>query len=114
MKEETRDVITEIKQKQYLDKIYAGKVREFDDYFKPTNLIEVRVKRYRYEGKNYSQFVAAPEEYKPLPTAKKLAVYNDMSKYKLEKDRIDKTVLVGSINELRCVNGLMNFLNLRV
>ena len=92
MKEETKDVITEIKQKQYLDKIYAGKVREFDDYFKPTNLIEVRVKKYKYEGKNYSQFVAAPEEYKPLPTAKQLAVYNDMSKYKLDKDRIDKII----------------------
>lgn len=92
MKEETRDVITEIKQKQYLDKIYAGKVREFDNYFTPTNKIEVRVKKYKYGRTNYSEFVDAPEEYKPLPTAKQLAVYNDMSKYKLEKNRIDKII----------------------
>ena len=92
MKEETRDIIVELKQKKHLDEIYAGKVREFDNYFTPTNKIEVRVKKYRYEGKNYSQFVDAPEEYVPLPTAKQLAVNNDMSKYKLEKNRIDKII----------------------
>ena len=87
MKEETKDIITELKQKKYLDDIYAAKVREFDDYFKPTNLIEVRVKKYKYGRTNYSEFVDAPAEYKPLPTAKQLAVSNDMSKYKLNKDR---------------------------
>jgi len=87
MKEETKDIITELKQKKYLDDIYAAKVREFDNYFTPTNKIEVRVKKYKYGRTNYSEFVDAPAEYKPLPTAKQLAVSNDMSKYKLNKDR---------------------------
>ena len=87
MKDETKDIITELKQKKYLDDIYAAKVREFDNYFTPTNKIEVRVKKYKYGRTNYSEFVDAHEEYKPLPTAKQLAVSNDMSKYKLNKDR---------------------------
>ena len=92
MKEATKDIIAELKQKKHLDQIYAGKVREFDTYFTPTNKIEIRVKKYKYEGKNYSAFVDAPEEYVPLPTAKQLAVYNDMSVYKLKKDRIDRII----------------------
>tara|TARA_R100000234_G_C4854440_1_gene116567 strand:- start:83 stop:373 length:291 start_codon:yes stop_codon:yes gene_type:complete len=91
MKDETKYLIEEMKQKQRLDEIYKSRIIEFDDYFTYSGKEEMRVKKFKADAKNYSAIVDSDVVNSlTVPTMKlqTTAIYNDMSKYKLKKKRI--------------------------
>ena len=92
MKEETRYIIQEAKQKAVIDDMMKERIIEFDTYFKDSGKIEKQTKRF-YDGRTgYSDFFDKPEDYVPSPTAKQLQIKNDMSKYKFNEDQKEKII----------------------
>ena len=71
-------MIAELKQKKELDKLYKQNTIELNDYFAYSGKIEIKGK-----------FVKPNDDY---IYKEKIIIKNDMSKYKLEKDRIDKII----------------------
>ena len=91
MKDETKYLIEEMKQKQRLDEIYKSRIIEFDDYFTNSGKEEMRIKKFKENVKNYSALVDSDVVNSlavPTMKLKTTAIYNDMSKYKLKKKRI--------------------------
>tara|TARA_R100001463_G_scaffold6026_2_gene20007 strand:- start:419 stop:691 length:273 start_codon:yes stop_codon:yes gene_type:complete len=88
MKAETKYFIEELERRQHLEELYNQTYIEFDTYFKYSGKEEIRVRTYKYEDKNYSKIVKAPEEYVEPPTFLTIQEENDMTKYKLKKDRV--------------------------
>ena len=91
MKDETKYLIEEMKQKQRLDEIYKSRIIEFDDYFTNSGKEEMRIKKFKEDVKNYSALVDSDVVNSlavPTMQLKTTAIYNDMSKYKLKKKRI--------------------------
>ena len=92
MREETRYIIQEAKQKALIDDMIKERTIEFDKYFKDSGKIEKQTKRF-YDGRTgYSAFFDKPEDYVPLPTARQLQIKNDMSKYKFNEDQKEKII----------------------
>jgi len=92
MREETKYIIQEAKQKACIDDIMKERLIEFDTYFKDSGKVEKQTKRF-YDGRTgYSALVDKPEEYVPLPTPKQLQIKNDMSKYKFNEDQNEKLI----------------------
>tara|TARA_R100000742_G_C4275052_1_gene95314 strand:+ start:152 stop:424 length:273 start_codon:yes stop_codon:yes gene_type:complete len=88
MKEETKYFIEELERRQHLEELYNQTYIEFDTYFKDSGKIEVKARNYSYDDTNYSKIVKAPEEYVEPPTLLTIKEENDMTKYKLKKDRV--------------------------
>tara|TARA_R100001463_G_scaffold13104_3_gene35140 strand:- start:514 stop:783 length:270 start_codon:yes stop_codon:yes gene_type:complete len=89
MKEETRYLIEEAKQNARIDEIIKERVVEFDGFFKYSGKTEEQTKRFWQGQTGYSGFFDKPEDYIPLPTPKQLQIHNDMTKYKLKKNKND-------------------------
>ena len=90
MKDETKYLIEEMKQKQRLDEIYKSRLIEFNDYFKNSGKEEMKVKKFKADAKNYSAIVDSDVINSltvPKIKLQNSIVYNDMSKYKLKKDK---------------------------
>lgn len=87
MREETKYIIQEAKEKALIDNMMKERVIEFDAYFKDSGKVEEQTKRF-YDGRTgYSALFDKPEHYVPSPTAKQLQIKNDMSKYKFKEDK---------------------------
>tara|TARA_R100000742_G_C4276532_1_gene97683 strand:- start:1907 stop:2176 length:270 start_codon:yes stop_codon:yes gene_type:complete len=89
MKEETKYLIEEAKQNARIDEIMKERVVEFDGFFKYSGKTEEQTKRFWQGQTGYSGFFDKPEDYIPLPTPKQLQIHNDMTKYKLKKNKND-------------------------
>jgi len=91
MKDETKYLIEEMKQKQRLDEIYKSRIIEFDDYFKNSGKEEIGIKKFKEDRKNYSAILDSDivtSLTAPVVNHQRTLIYNDMSKYKLKKKRI--------------------------
>jgi hypothetical protein len=87
MKELSKYLIEEIKQKKYLQDLHTTKVIDMNHWFKYSGKQEVRVKRYKYNDTDYSKFVKAPTHYVPPLNYRAIMKANDMTKYKLKNNR---------------------------
>lgn len=89
MKKETKYFIEQVKQKQYLQKLYKSRLIEFEDYFKYSGKEEMRVKKYREDSKDYSALINSEilDDIEKVKVYKSPRIHNDMSKYKLKKDK---------------------------
>lgn len=88
MKEESKYLIAQLEEQKHLKELQATRIIEMDDYFKYSGKMEIRFKRYKYNGYDYSRIVNAPIHYIPPLDYREIMQANDMSKYKLKKDRI--------------------------
>lgn len=88
MTEETKYLIDELERKKYLENLSKQTYIEFDTYFKYSGKEEIRARNYKYDDKNYSKIVNAPVEYVQPETFLTIKEENDMSKYKLKKNRV--------------------------
>jgi len=87
MKELSKYLVEEIKQKKYLQDLHATKVIDMNHWFKYSGKQEVRVKRYKYNDTGYSKFVKSPTHYVPPLNYRSIMKSNDMTKYKLKNNR---------------------------
>lgn len=87
MNDEVKNLIAELKQQKELDELQASRVIEFDHYFKYSGKQEIRFKSYKYNGHDYSRIVKSPTHYIPPLDYREIMKTNDMTKYKLKKDR---------------------------
>tara|TARA_R100001463_G_scaffold25650_2_gene60623 strand:- start:8467 stop:8733 length:267 start_codon:yes stop_codon:yes gene_type:complete len=88
MKQETKDFIKDVKETKMIDELYEKNIIPFESFFKYSGKTEEQTKRFWQGQTGYSGFFDKPDDYVPLPTPKQLQIHNDMSKYKLKKNKI--------------------------